>query len=298
LLLFRLEPAMAKTEAVLARCAAPSPCRRRTKVAGLQLQGLVSSPCAAPRPPRRLTHERPLSNAEHEQADQARPHRQQPRLISRYAATHEADYAAGDGSDDPDGVIGVTFLRLAGARLAADFLAAPFLPADFFAAVLLAELFFAEAFFTAPLRVAFLATTLRADFFAGFLAADFFAVFLAAAFGMYRSLSIICSQRKFRAMQMRERRYIRFDFAQALHTRATRAERGDYRIIARTRACGLSSTRVFACGLGLRRSKARAAMRSIRQAANASAHDPRFAHIFRASSRIERLRANAIARAR
>jgi hypothetical protein len=37
-------------------------------------------------------------------------------------------------------------------------------------------------------------------------------------------------------MQMREQRYIRFDFAQALHTRATRAERRDYRIIARTRA--------------------------------------------------------------
>jgi hypothetical protein len=36
-------------------------------------------------------------------------------------------------------------------------------------------------------------------------------------------------------MQMRERKYIRFDFTQALHTRATRAERRDYRIIARTR---------------------------------------------------------------
>jgi hypothetical protein len=35
-------------------------------------------------------------------------------------------------------------------------------------------------------------------------------------------------------MQMRERKYIRFDFTQALHTRATRAERRDYRIIART----------------------------------------------------------------
>jgi hypothetical protein len=38
-----------------------------------------------------------------------------------------------------------------------------------------------------------------------------------------------------RAMQMRERKYIRFDFTQALHTHATRVERGDYRIIARTR---------------------------------------------------------------
>jgi hypothetical protein len=37
-------------------------------------------------------------------------------------------------------------------------------------------------------------------------------------------------------MQMRERKYIRFDFAQALHTPATSAERHDYRIIARTRA--------------------------------------------------------------
>jgi hypothetical protein len=37
-------------------------------------------------------------------------------------------------------------------------------------------------------------------------------------------------------MQMRERRYIRFDFTQALHTRATRAESRDYRIIARTQA--------------------------------------------------------------
>jgi hypothetical protein len=36
-------------------------------------------------------------------------------------------------------------------------------------------------------------------------------------------------------MQMRERRYIRFDFTQALHTRATSAERRDYRIIARAR---------------------------------------------------------------
>jgi hypothetical protein len=37
-------------------------------------------------------------------------------------------------------------------------------------------------------------------------------------------------------MQMRERKYIRFDFTQALHTRATGVERRDYRIIARTRA--------------------------------------------------------------
>jgi hypothetical protein len=37
----------------------------------------------------------------------------------------------------------------------------------------------------------------------------------------------------FRAMQMRARKYIRFDFAQALHTRVTSAARRDYRIIAR-----------------------------------------------------------------
>ena len=43
-------------------------------------------------------------------------------------------------------------------------------------------------------------------------------------------------------MQMRERKYIRFDFAQALYRRAARAERRDYRIIARTRASDPSST--------------------------------------------------------
>jgi hypothetical protein len=47
-------------------------------------------------------------------------------------------------------------------------------------------------------------------------------------------------------MQMRERKYIRFDFTQALHTRATSAERRDYRIIARTRASDHSSTRALA----------------------------------------------------
>jgi hypothetical protein len=137
------------------------------------------------RPSSELENARSKSNAKHEQADQARPNRQQPRLISRYAGTREAGQAAGDGSDDPEPGIGAIFLRLAGARLAADFFAAPFLPADFFAVDRLAEPFFAEAFFTAPLRVAFLATTLRADFLAGFLAADFFAVFFVAAFGMY-----------------------------------------------------------------------------------------------------------------
>jgi hypothetical protein len=154
--------------------------------AGLPSKTRASRAGAASRPSSGLENARSNSNAKHEQADQARPNRRQPRLISRYAGTREADQAAGDGSDDPEPGIAVIFLRLAGARLAADFFAAPFLPADFFAADRLAELFFAEAFFTAPLRVAFLATTLRADFLAGFLAADFFAVFLVAAFGMYQ----------------------------------------------------------------------------------------------------------------
>jgi hypothetical protein len=47
-------------------------------------------------------------------------------------------------------------------------------------------------------------------------------------------------------MQMRERKYIRFDFAQALHTRATRVEHRDYRIIARTRTSKHSLTRALA----------------------------------------------------
>jgi hypothetical protein len=47
-------------------------------------------------------------------------------------------------------------------------------------------------------------------------------------------------------MQMRERNYIRFDFTQALHARATTAERRDYRIIARTCASDHSLTRALA----------------------------------------------------
>jgi hypothetical protein len=46
-------------------------------------------------------------------------------------------------------------------------------------------------------------------------------------------------------MQMRERNYIRFDFTQALHARATGAERHDYRIIARTRTSDHSLTRAL-----------------------------------------------------
>ena len=45
---------------------------------------------------------------------------------------------------------------------------------------------------------------------------------------------------------MRRRKYIRFDFTQALHTRATTAERRDYRIIARTCASDHSLTRALA----------------------------------------------------
>jgi hypothetical protein len=44
-------------------------------------------------------------------------------------------------------------------------------------------------------------------------------------------------------MQMRERKYIRFDFTQALHTRSARAQHRDYRIIARTRTIDRSLMR-------------------------------------------------------
>jgi hypothetical protein len=47
-------------------------------------------------------------------------------------------------------------------------------------------------------------------------------------------------------MQMRERKYIRFDFTQALHARTTGAERRDYRIIARTRTSDHSLARALA----------------------------------------------------
>src|ERR1700733_5812371 len=58
-------------------------------------------------------------------------------------------------------------------------------------------------------------------------------------------------------MQMHDRKYIRFDFTQALHTRATSAERRDYRIIARARASGHSSTRALAHAVHLLRRGAR-----------------------------------------
>ena len=148
--------------------------------------------CAIVRPTvrRRTTEAHALiSNAKHEQADQARPNRWQPRLISRYAGTRKPIRRR------------ATCLTIQGSALAWLSCAWParvwrrpwrrLLRGALLARRLLRRrpsggaVFFAEAFFTAPLRVAFLATTLRADFFAGFLAADFFAVFLVAAFGMY-----------------------------------------------------------------------------------------------------------------
>jgi hypothetical protein len=50
-------------------------------------------------------------------------------------------------------------------------------------------------------------------------------------------------------MQMREGKYIRFDFTQALRTRATAAKRHDYRIIARTRTSDHLLTRALARAL-------------------------------------------------
>jgi hypothetical protein len=85
---------------------------------------------------------------------------------------------------------------------------------------------------------------------------------------------------------MRRRRYIRFDFTQALHTRATSAERHDYRIIARARASVLSSTRAFARSVRLGGNEALVRMRSIRSITRTNANSSRFAHIFSAPPRI------------
>jgi hypothetical protein len=87
-------------------------------------------------------------------------------------------------------------------------------------------------------------------------------------------------------MQMRRRRYIRFDFTQALHTRATSAERGDYRIIARARASDLSSTKAFARSVGLGSNEARVRVRGIHPTIRTNAHGSRFAHIFSVPPRI------------
>jgi hypothetical protein len=166
----------------------------------------------------------------------------EPSLINRYANAQDG-HICGGISDE--GGAGAAFLRLAGARFAADFFEAVF----FFAAVFLPTDFFAAPFFTAPLRTAFLATTLRALFFAAtffaglFLAADFFAVFLVAAFAMccVPLIRLPCA-RILRAMQERERRYIRFDSAQEFKVSETPAQQDDYRIIARMKPSLRGST--------------------------------------------------------
>jgi hypothetical protein len=75
------------------------------------------------------------------------------------------------------------------------------------------------------------------------------------------------------AMQMRRRKYIRFDFAQALHTWATRVERSDYRIIARTPTSDRSLTRALVRAVHSVRNEGRGRARSFRAAADASSID-------------------------
>jgi hypothetical protein len=125
----------------------------------------------------------PILNATHKQADQARPNRRRPRLIS-WSADARDDQVCGM-SEDAGGIPEANFLRTAFFTTA--------LRTAFFTTALRTAFFttaLRTAFFTAALRTAFLATTFRtaffaAPFFAGlFLAADFFAVFLVAAFGM------------------------------------------------------------------------------------------------------------------
>ncbi|HXE26055.1 MAG TPA: hypothetical protein VN637_14310, partial [Roseiarcus sp.] len=78
------------------------------EVSLLALQDLrFARSIGAPTPSQLNTARSKESDAKHEQADQARPNRRQPRLISRYAGTREADQAAGDGSDDPEPGIAV-----------------------------------------------------------------------------------------------------------------------------------------------------------------------------------------------
>jgi hypothetical protein len=62
------------------------PCRAKLRSA-CHNQSPLWCTHTATQPPHQL--ERPASNAKHEQADQARPNRQQPRLISRYVATRK-----------------------------------------------------------------------------------------------------------------------------------------------------------------------------------------------------------------
>jgi hypothetical protein len=99
-------------------------------------------------------------------------------------------------------------------------------------------------------------------------------------------------------MQMRERKYIRFDFTQALHTRATRAERRDYRIIARTWASDHSTTRALAHAVHSLATAHVSGARSFFAAADAKSLDSDFAHILRWSPRLSLARAEAMHRAR
>jgi hypothetical protein len=98
-------------------------------------------------------------------------------------------------------------------------------------------------------------------------------------------------------MQMRRRKYIRFDFTQALHTRATTAERRDYRIIARTRSPDHSLTRALARGVHSVATAHRVHSRSFRATAGASPLKSWFAHILWASPTIVVARAGAISSA-
>src|SRR5277367_5706195 len=99
-------------------------------------------------------------------------------------------------------------------------------------------------------------------------------------------------------MQMRERKYIRFDFTQALHMRATSAERRDYRIIVRTRTSDHSSTRALACVVHSIATAHAFRARSFCAAAGASSLDSLFAHILRWSPRLLVAHREAIHRAR
>jgi hypothetical protein len=98
-------------------------------------------------------------------------------------------------------------------------------------------------------------------------------------------------------MQMRGRKYIRFDFAQALHTQATSTERHDYRIIARTRRSHQSLTRALARSVHCVHNEARVRARSFCAAVDASSLNSRFAHRLRASPRIVVAHAGALERA-
>jgi len=99
-------------------------------------------------------------------------------------------------------------------------------------------------------------------------------------------------------MQMRARRYIRFDFAQASHTRATCTESHDYRIIARTWASDHSSTRALAWRRSLRSQRADVSRAKLPCSARQEFARARFAHGLLASPRIAVARAGAIRQAR